>query len=608
MSDDPTKSELAARPAGKRAESLARLRRRVYETRLGGLFAVVVALLLAESLSSWLIVTRQPELKSLEPVFELGFHLAVILPTLFVLFVAPTLQSIGRRDAAERALRAEREDLARRVRERTAELEEANRLLREEAQARAAAQQAIEFQASLLGAVDEAVVATDGEGRVRYWNRFAEVLYGWDASEAVGRNLRDLVAVAPREGLPLDLAEIAGERAAWAGEVDTLGRGGARFPTYLSCSRLPGAAGGRLFVAVDLSEVREAEQARRESETKYSYLLERSPTGIFIFQDGRLVFVNPRLADLLGYTRDELLQADPLRVVHAEDQEMLLGIARDRLEGRPAPEEYECRLVAKSGEIRWVAMRNTLIRHEGRVATLGNVLDVTGRRLMEQRLHELSARLMTIQEEERRRVARDLHDSLGQKLTGIKFLVEAALGEPWPEERRGAMGQLRELVPVIQNVVEEVRSISTALRPSILDDLGLLPTIAWHVREFGRIHPGFTVEQRLAAAESDVPDELRTPIFRVLQEATTNVAKHSGASRMVVGLETAGGRLRLWVEDDGIGFRPDAPPADGRPAGVGMGSMRERTQLTGGVFSVRSAPGAGTTVTADWPLEPAVSA
>jgi len=153
-----------------------------------------------------------------------------------------------------------------------------------------------------------------------------------------------------------------------------------------------------------------------------------------------------------------------------------------------------------------------------------------------------------------------------------------------------------------------VRSISTALRPSILDDLGLLPTIAWHLREFERIHPGFTVEQRLAASELDVPDDLRTPIFRVLQEATTNVAKHSGASRMVVGLETAGGRLRLWVEDDGIGFRPDAPPADGRPAGVGMGSMRERTQLTGGVFSVRSAPGAGTTVTADWPLEPAVSA
>jgi signal transduction histidine kinase len=293
--------------------------------------------------------------------------------------------------------------------------------------------------------------------------------------------------------------------------------------------------------------------------------------------------------------------------VDPDDYERVRETARKRADGEPVPDEYECRLVTKTGQVRWVAMRNTLIRFRGGTATLGNVQDVTDRKRMEAQLHQLSARLLTIQEEERRRVARDLHDSLGQKLTGIKFLVEASLGKPWPRERRSAIGQLRALIPAIQDVVEEVRRISTELRPSILDDLGLLPTMAWHLREFEKAHPGVAVEQRLSAAESDVPDALRTPIFRILQEATNNMAKHSGASRMLVGLDTGDGKLRLWVQDNGAGFDPGAPPREAGSGGIGMGSMLERAEISGGSFSVSSAPGTGTTVHAEWPLEPPVS-
>jgi signal transduction histidine kinase len=283
-------------------------------------------------------------------------------------------------------------------------------------------------------------------------------------------------------------------------------------------------------------------------------------------------------------------------------------IARKRAAGEPAPEEYECQLVTKSGQARWVAMRNTLIRYRGSPAILGNVQDITERKRMEAAVHQLSARLLGVQEEERRRLARDLHDSLGQKLTGIKFLIEASLGETLPEERRAGILRLRALIPVIQDAVEEVRRISTELRPAILDDLGLLPTLVWHLREFAKAHPDVAVEQRLTAAESDVPDALRTPIYRILQEATNNLAKHSGAARMLVGLETGEGRLRLWIQDDGVGFEPGASAREAGRGGIGMGSMRERTELSGGSFSVRSAPGAGTTIQAEWPLDPPLSA
>jgi signal transduction histidine kinase len=108
-------------------------------------------------------------------------------------------------------------------------------------------------------------------------------------------------------------------------------------------------------------------------------------------------------------------------------------------------------------------------------------------------------------------------------------------------------------------------------------------------------------------AESDVPAALRTPIFRILQEATNNAAKHSGARRLVIGLDEGGGRLRLRVEDDGVGFDPGAPPVEGGNGGSGLSSMRERTELSRGAFTLRAAPHAGTAIAAEWRLDRLVS-
>ena len=569
--------------------------------------ALTVTVFVAQALSVWTLVGWFPALQPVQPMLEFVVDVGVVLPALVVLYVLPSARNIRQRQAAETALRTAQEHLVARVRERTAELTESNRKLREEAEGRQHAQKAVEFQAGLLDAVEQAVTATDCGGRVLYWNRWAQSLYGWTPSEIKGRTLGDVVTFFQPDGGRLDVLDQCRSGASWSGEVEAVRRDGARVPSYLTCSPLPGESQGYVCISFDITEWKIAQEALRDSEEKYSNLVENSPTGVFIFQNDRFLFVNPKFAELLEYSCDELLQAEPWHVVDPDDYERVREMARKRADGEPVPEEYECRLVTKTGQVRWVAMRNTLIRFRGGTATLGNVQDVTDRKRMEAQLHQLSARLLTIQEEERRRVARDLHDSLGQKLTGIKFLVEASLGKPWPRERRSAMGQLRALIPTIQDVVEEVRRISTELRPAILDDLGLLPTMAWHLREFEKAHPGVAVEQRLSAAESDVPDALRTPIFRILQEATNNLAKHSGASRMLVGLDTGDGKLRLWVQDDGAGFDPGAPPREAGSGGIGMGSMRERAEISGGSFSVSSAPGTGTTVHAEWPLEPPVS-
>lgn len=570
-------------------------------TPAGGFVIVATTLLIATPLGTWALVNWFPALRPIEPLIESVLSIGVVLPLLVFFFVLPSARNIRHREVAERALRAEREQLVTRVRERTAALEGSNQRLRDEVDHRQRAQKAIELQTGLLDAVEQAVVALDGEGRIRYWNRHAETLYGAVATEAQGRPLEDIVTLIGPDGGGLCGRGSSPSR--WSGEVEAVRADGTRVPVYLACSPLPGEGAGCVCVSFDITQSRSAREALRDSEEKYSSLVESSPSGVIILQDDRLQFANPKLTEILGYSRDELLGADPWSLVHPDDRERAREIVCRQVEGESVPEEYECQLITKSGQIRWVAMRHTLIRYGGSVAVLGNVQDITERKHMEAELHRLSARLLKVQEEERRRLARDLHDSLGQKLTGIKFLIEANLGEPWPQERRASIAGLRALIPTIQDAVEEVRRISTELRPSILDDLGLLPTLAWHLRELAKLHPEIAVEQQITAAESDVPLALRTPIYRILQEATNNVAKHGGGCRLVVGLEVGEGRLRLRISDDGAGFDPAAPRRGEGNGGVGLGSMRERTELAGGSFSVSSAPGAGATIQAEWPLD-----
>jgi signal transduction histidine kinase len=300
-----------------------------------------------------------------------------------------------------------------------------------------------------------------------------------------------------------------------------------------------------------------------------------------------------------------LVGRELLGLLHPEDRDGLRRIADPPGRAQAVPEARECRLITRSGQLRWVTVRHTPIRYRGGVVTLGNVEDVTDHRRLEAELRSLSARLLSVQEEERRRVARDLHDSIGQTLGAIKFSLEAALGRPFPNERRGNITRLRSLVPMLQAAVKEVRRISTALRPPILDDLGLLTTMAWHLREFQRTYPHIAVDAHWSAEESDIPQALKTPVFRILQEATHNVAKHSQAHRLSVSLAAEGTRLRLTVRDDGAGFDLATPNPDGGDWGSGLSSMRERTELSGGAFCMTSAPGAGTTVEALWPLDQA---
>ncbi len=219
-------------------------------------------------------------------------------------------------------------------------------------------------------------------------------------------------------------------------------------------------------------------------------------------------------------------------------------------------------------------------------------------------LRRLSSRLLSAAEQERKRMARDLHDSIGQHLTAIKFNAENILTLIDQGREEMAARSIKAGIPVIRQTIEEVRRIIMALRPTVLDDLGILATISWFCREFQQIYGHIAIEQAISLQESDIPEELKIVIYRLLQEALHNVAKHSGADRIRIALGKDRKRLRLVIADNGRGFDPATPPVrDEKTGGIGLVGMRERTEFSGGRLRVAAAPGRGTRITATWPVE-----
>ena len=217
-------------------------------------------------------------------------------------------------------------------------------------------------------------------------------------------------------------------------------------------------------------------------------------------------------------------------------------------------------------------------------------------------LRLLSSQLLTAQETERGRIARELHDGIGQSLSAIKFRVEDALGQLAKGSTESTVSTLDNLIPLIQGTVEEVRRITMDLRPSTLDDLGILSTIAWLCREFQATYSTLEIKREISAKENEIPNALKIVIYRVLQEALNNVAKHSGADKVTISLRKKDNTIQLIIEDNGCGFDvEEALSVESSERGFGLGSMKERTELSGGTFIINSAKGSGTFVLASWP-------
>jgi signal transduction histidine kinase len=213
---------------------------------------------------------------------------------------------------------------------------------------------------------------------------------------------------------------------------------------------------------------------------------------------------------------------------------------------------------------------------------------------LDRKLRLLSAELIMAQEAERRRIADDLHDSLGQCLSMAKLTLETAMERSADHPVRADVARG---FSQVQAAIAEVRSIVRNLRPSMLEEFGLAATLELLCNEFGLSRPGLQMEHRIEGVPGKLPMLVCVSVVRILQEALNNASKHSGAARVAVTVEFSARRVLLRVQDNGAGF---ALRQTSRRRGLGLSTMRERAERTGGSCKVTSVPGTGTTVLASW--------
>ncbi len=326
--------------------------------------------------------------------------------------------------------------------------------------------------------------------------------------------------------------------------------------------------------------------------------------------DGAAQYMNDAFTEIFGWRREELLGR---RIPFVPDHEKATAQMYIRLlfSGEIDRCVFETQRLTRDNRLLDVRISGSCY-NDGQnkpIGMLSIINDITLRKKAEKALansekmlERLSAQILNAQELERKRVARELHDGIQQSLTGIKYKLENALAE-MPQIHSGPNASLQAIVPLIQNTLNEIYNITMNLRPSMLDELGLISTIEWFRTEFLATHGDVEISWRIGVKEDEIQDHCKIMIFRIIQEAFNNIVKHSKANRVRLELMKRDRNLELSIKDNGIGFNAEEYLTETfQKGGIGLSSMQERAKLSGGGLHLVSKEGEGVQITARWPI------
>jgi PAS domain S-box-containing protein len=349
-----------------------------------------------------------------------------------------------------------------------------------------------------------------------------------------------------------------------------------------------------LAVTADITDRKEAEQALAESEKRFRLIADSAPVLMWLADPGNnCTDVNEGWVKFTGRTRQDELGQGWVASIHPEDLEVYRRAFQNALASR-ASFAAENRLRRSDGEYRWMRTHAApRFLEDGEFAGyIGCCIDITEEKEAKAARAEFGGRLIQAQEEERTRIARELHDDINQRMAllanGVERLIEAD-GSYTNAERAK---ELQELWMLTNEIATGIQHLSHQLHPSKLHFLGLATAVRDLCHEFSRQHV-MDVECNVQGLPGDLEEAVSLSLFRTVQESLRNVARHSRASEVKVDLIHKSGMIRLRVSDDGVGFDPSRP---GNPLGLGLVSMGERLRSVGGQFSVWSRPGDGTQV------------
>lgn len=353
----------------------------------------------------------------------------------------------------------------------------------------------------------------------------------------------------------------------------------------------------------DITALRNFEKELEHTREMYREVVENINEIIFSLDvEGRLLYVSPAFERYFGAGYHTLLESHFSSFVYSEDRRMVAAKFEEQKKGISTP--FECRFAVKGGHVRWGIVYPVAVFNKGKFEGIkGAVLDISERKEAEmksQRLGEelraLASGLQSAREGERIAIAREIHDELGQGLTTLKLgiaLVRRSLLEKKPGKKiLPEIDELSELSSSVDGLVNSVRRISASLRPEVLDELGLAEAIRWYTDQISR-QSNIKCSVRITPPKMNLDEDLSTALFRICQEALTNVARHSGADKAEVALTKRSGMVKLSVKDNGCGITGENIIDRNS---IGILGMKERAFSIGGDFTVGPAPRKGTLV------------
>jgi len=347
---------------------------------------------------------------------------------------------------------------------------------------------------------------------------------------------------------------------------------------------------------------RQALEQLLQSEERYRDLFENASDAIWLHDlEGNIFAANRACERVSGYSSEELKGINVGQLVAEDSKPGIEEIEQGLLENRPVDHRCEVELVKKGGEKAIVQMTTSLITQEGQSVGFQHAArDVTEERQMQENLRYYLQQLTRTQEEERKRIARELHDDTIQNLIVIsRRLDKLASGEGMPAEESAKI--VADVKQQMQAALQSLRHFSHDLRPSVLDDLGLLPALELLAGDLERQRVATNFE--VTGEARRLLPEVEVMLFRIAQEAVRNIWRHAQASAAELTVEFSDTKVRVSISDNGMGFKLPQRPGDLASSGkLGLAGMHERVRLVSGTLTLKSAPGKGTTVVAEVPL------